>query len=479
MPRLHLGAAALIIGTLITACTFQPAALTPPPVSPLPSGGSTATQEAAPPGLQSEEGEPGEEGAEPAATEEIAPPSEESANSLWEERVPQSGDLLLWYALPPQTPADLAFNRLVDDFNAQNEYGLTIYAFNLSTPQEVLSRTLLLLGTSDVPALVSLRPEQQPAYGEGLLLLNDLVHSPTWGISPEERATWTDVFLQTEDAVPGEESDMFSLPVGTDAYGTALNMDWMARLGVYDSPPDPEAFAALTCKAVARPYRAQGEASGYAFVPSLESLRAWVQAFGGNLYDADTGGYRFDQPAASEALSFLQDLYRRGCITLAEDDAAAQESFRQGDTLLILHPVSALHPSDRWRNELPFNWQVDTLPGGTLALTPGLRLAIPHSTPERELAAWTFLRYALGLEAQTRFAAMSAWFPLQAQAVAQSELPSRYGRLYKAALLSPFYGAAPLPSTAKTRIAATLSEIVRGAPVSPGLQSLQAVAGNP
>ena len=473
MPRPSAVATAFIV-ILLTACTFQPAALTPPPVSPL----SPATTAAPQGGVQSET-EPGEEEAEPSATEEIAPPSEQDTDSLWEARVPQSGDLLLWYALPPQTPVDLAFNRLVDDFNAQNAYGLTVYAFNLSTPQEVLSRTLPLLGTPDVPALISLAPEQQSAYEDALLPLDDLLRSSTWGIPFEERTTWTDVFFQAGSVMPEEESGLFALPAGTDAYGLTLNMDWIARLGSYESPSDPEAFAALTCKAASRPYKIAGEVNGYAFVPSLESLRAWTQVFGGNLYDADIGAYRFDQPATRQALSFLQDLYAQGCITLAENETAAQDAFREGETLLILNPVSTLHPANRWHQELSFNWQVDTLPGGTLVLAPGLRLAIPHSTPERELAAWLFLRYALGTPAQTQFAAESAWFPLQAQAAAQSGLPPRYGRLYKAALLSPSYGAVSLPPAAKTRLASTLSDVLRGASVSASLQSLQQAIGEP
>ncbi len=480
MPQKTILPGLLIAALLLSACTFQPVVTTPPPVSPIPQENLAPAEGSASTGPVAET-EPEEEGEAPAATEEIPLPSEmeTEAASPWEATAPQSGDLLLWYALPPQTPADLAFNRLVDDFNARNEYGLTVYAFNLSTPAEILSRTLPLLGTADVPALIALTPEQEERYAEALLPLNDLLESPTWGIPAEERATWSAPLLPGGDVLPDEEEDILSLPVGTEARGLALNMDWLARLGYYNAPATPEEFASLVCKAAARPYRPDGVAVGYSFVPSLEELRAWTQVFGGQLYDPDAGAYRFEQPAVQEALAFLQDLYGQGCLSLTGNAVEAQEAFETGRAALIIHPASALHPHFPWRTAPAFNWQMDTLPGGTLALSAGLRLAIPRSTPQRELAAFSFLRYALSPEAQTQFAADSAWFPLQAQAVASSGLPSRYGRLYKAILLSPPYRGMLLAPEQESRISRILSRVVQGASVEDAVQSLQRAVGTP
>ncbi len=461
----------LILLVTLPACTFQR-------VSPAGStGDANPTSEIVPPTTTSAPSsgdiEPGEEGLAPVVTEDVLSSSLATVEDPWAEVVPDSGDFVLWYALPPQSPVDLAFNRLVDDFNAQNTYGMTIYAFNLSTSEEISNRTLPLLNTPDVPALVMLPTQDVQTHQDALLPLNSLLDSPTWGIPPKER-TWTTSLLESDPTQPLSETNILALPLGTDAYGMAINTDWAARLGVYNTPATPDEFSALACKATQHPFHATGESSGYALVPSLTTLHIWTQTFGGQLYDPDQGIYRFDQPATIEAMTFLQDLYRQKCLTLAEDETTAKTEFQAGEALLISAPVSVLHPNSSWQATISFNWQVDTLPGGSLVPMGRLQFAIPGNNPARELAAFLFLKYALQPTSQTRFINGSAYFPLNVQSVAQSNLPSRYGRLYKALLISPPYAAPPLPNDAEERIAQTIRNILQGANPQNALEKLQA-----
>ncbi len=455
----------------LPACTFQHVS---PEGSP---SGTNPTSEIAPltttAAPSAGDIEPGEQDLAPVGTEEVLPSPPITTEDPWAEVTPDSGDFVLWYALPSQSPVDLAFNRLVDDFNAQNTYGMTIHAFNLGTLEEVSNRTLPLLDTPDVPALVMLPTQDVQTHQDALLLLNTLLDSPTWGIPPEERV-WTTSLLANGPTKPLSETNILALPLGTDAYGMALNANWAARLGVYNTPATPDEFSALACKATQRPFLTTGQASGYVLVPSLTTLHIWTQAFGGQLYDPDQDLYRFDQPATVEAMTFLQDLYRQKCLTLAEDDATAERAFQAGETLLIPAPVSVLHPNSPWQAAIPFNWQVDTLPGGSLVPTAKLQFTIPKNSPARELAAFLFLKYALQPTNQTQFVNGSAYFPLNVQSVAQSDLPSRYGRLYKALLVSPPYAAPPLLQDADKRIAQTIRNILQGTNPQNALEKLQA-----
>lgn len=462
--------AMLILLVALSACTFQR-------LSPEGSPGATnPTSETAPltttSASSSGDIEPGEDGLAPVGTEEVLSPSLTTTEDPWAKVSPESGDFVLWYALPPQSPVDLAFNRLVDDFDAQNTYGMTIYAFNLGTPAEISNRTLPLLDTPDVPALVMLPAQDLQTHQNALLPLNSLLDSPTWGIPPEERL-WTTSLLSNDPTQPLSETNILAFPLGIDAYGMALNADWAARFGVYNTPATPDEFSALTCEATQRPFRATGQASGYVLVPSLTTLHIWTQAFGSQLYDPDQDIYRFDQPATVEAMTFLQDLYRQKCLTLAEDESAAERAFQAGEALLIAAPVSVLHPNSSWQAAIPFNWKVDALPGGSLVPTAKLQFTIPKNSPARELAAFLFLKYASQPSNQTQFINGSAYFPLNVQSVAQSNLSSRYERLYKALLISPPYAAPPLPQNTEERIAQTIRNILQGANPQSALEKLQ------
>jgi ABC-type glycerol-3-phosphate transport system substrate-binding protein len=96
------------------------------------------------------------------------------------------------------------------------------------------------------------------------------------------------------------------------------NMDWLKELG-YEAPPTtPEEFKEMACKASQQPFsKATAEGPvGYELSIDASRFASWTFAFGGDVFNTETGEYTYNSEAAVQAMTFLQDLFKEGCAAL-------------------------------------------------------------------------------------------------------------------------------------------------------------------
>ena len=176
------------------------------------------------------------------------------------------------------------------------------------------------------------------------------------------------------------------------------NMDWLTELG-YDAPPaTPEEFKEMACAATANPYSgATAEGSlGYQLSVDASRFASWTFAFGGDMFDYENNLYDVNSDAAVAAFEFLQDLFDEGCATIVTERYGDQTDFGNGTLLFTVGSSSGL-PYYRSAVEggANFDWSVAALPntGTPKQDVYGASISIPKSTPERQLAAWLFVKY--------------------------------------------------------------------------------------
>ncbi len=138
--------------------------------------------------------------------------------------------------------------------------------------------------------------------------------------------------------------------------------------------------------------------------------------------DGNAYGFRTDPNLA--ALQYLKGLYDDNCAWLATDpnnpdvvssgpyfDQFAERSalFVSGDLAgvpLAIESMSRFKNPDEW-TVLPFPG-----PGGSVVVTHGPSFSLLKSTPEKQLAAWLFIRWLLTPENQARWVEATGLFPL-------------------------------------------------------------------
>lgn len=398
--------ALMVAALLLAAC---PAAPQPAAQTGAQTGAQPAAEEAAEAPAQESEAM-----AEEAAGEEMA------GGMDWESVDPSGQTITFWHQ--HSRAREEALNEIVQEFNDTNEWGITVVAEYQGGYGDIFNKMLGVLNTPDAPNLVVAYQNQAATYqlADALVDMNPLVDSPKWGLSEEEKADFFPGFFNA-DIFPNFGNARLGFPPNRSMEVMYYNADWLAELG-YDGPPTtPEEFKEMACKATQQPFsKAAAEGSmGYELSVDASRFASWTFAFGGDVFDYEAGQYSYDNPAAIEAMKFIQDLFNEGCATIVAERYGDQTDFGNGTLLFTVGSSSGLpfYQSAVEAGAGSFNWSVAPLPRKTdepVMNVYGASVSIPKTTPEKELAAWLFLKYYTSPEVQAKWAKASNYFPVRA-----------------------------------------------------------------
>lgn len=406
-----------------------------------------------------------------------------SAQRDYETVDPSGQTVVFWHQHGGVREAGL--QAIVERFNAENPYGITVVAEYQGSYPEVFQKMLLLIGTSDAPNLVVAYQDQAAAYqfADGLIDIRTFLTSERWGFEPEDEADFFASFIAS-DVNPAFDGQLLGFPPNRSIEVMYYNADWIAEMGFDGPPTTPTEFAEQACAATAQGFSGSvtGAASlGYELTLDASRFASWTFAFGGDVFDSSSNRYTFDSPAAIAAMAFLQDLFERGCADIVTERFGDQTNFGLGQTLFTVGSSSAL---PFYRNAIEagadFAWSVAAVPhttsepvmnvyGASVSITSG------HS-PEAEVATWLFVRSFTGPEAQAAWARASNYFPVRASVAEELESYFAEEPAYEAAFRLLPYGvsepAAPGYAFVRDLVAAAMGAIVDGADVESTLQAV-------
>lgn len=308
------------------------------------------------------------------------------------------------------------FETQVADFNATNEWGITVLTFSQLNYSELFINVSASLAAPDKPDLVIGLPEHAIVWNgqSGVVDLTPYVSDPLWGMSPQDVADFPAVFWE-QDQVGGERLGM---PAQRTTRLMAYNLTWARELG-FDSPPaSSEDFRKQACAANAT-FRANTDQNDDAFGGWLVdtdpiTAMSWMLAFGGG--PAEGEGYRFLKPENVEAFRFIKTISEEGCAFRLMETVPS-DAFVGRRALFItagLEDVSALSrafltrgSTDEW-TLLPFPGTVE----GSMAVYGSSYIVMP-SNDAQQLATWLFVRWLLSPENQARWVSATGMFPLR------------------------------------------------------------------
>ena len=366
---------------------------------------------------------PAEQAAEPTKAPEepakVEPTAVPESTDPWADVDPSGQTVVFWHQ--HTRDRETALNEIVADFNASNEYGITVVPEYQGGYGDIFNKMLGVMNTSDAPDLVVAYQNQAATYqlADALLDMTSLVESPKWGM---DDATQADFFpgFWAQDVFPTFGNARLGIPPNRSMEVLYYNVDWLNELG-YDAPPaTPEEFKEMACKAVEQPFsKATGEGSmGYQLSLDASRFASFAFAFGGNVFDYDTGEYSYDNAGAEEAMAFLQDLFDEGCATLVAEAYGDQSDFGAGKLLFTVGSSSGLPFYQTATDEgAGHAWSVAPIPHTTAEPVMniyGASISMPNTTPERELAMWEFVKYYTNPDVQAKWAQVSQYFPVRA-----------------------------------------------------------------
>jgi len=233
---------------------------------------------------------------QPAATEAPAEPMDE-----WADVDPSGQTVIFWHQHTRAREESLL--KIVNDFNANNEWGITVEAEFQGSYGDIFNKMLGVLNTPDAPGIVVAYQNQAATYqlADGLVDMNGMVNSPEWGLSAEEQADFFPGFWK-QDVFPTYGNARLAFPPNRSMEVMYYNIEWLAELKAagaidFDGPPTtPEQFKAAACAAVENPFSkaaAEGsmgyelsvDASRFAQLPGVSDVRTQGTAVSLRLHD--------------------------------------------------------------------------------------------------------------------------------------------------------------------------------------------------
>lgn len=401
--RFWLPALLVAVVMLLAAC---------PAAAPAPSGDS-GEAEAEATAAPAEEAA-GEEGGEEAA-------AEESMDGMSYTDVDPNGESIVWWH-QHSGEREEKLMEIVNDFNSSNEWGITVEAQNQGGYNDIRDKVNASTAAGEQPAALIVGYQNDQAFyqlNDTLVDLDPLINDPTWGLSEEDKADFFASFFD-QGVHPEFGGQRLGFPPNRSMEVMFMNSTWASELGFDAAPTTPDEFKAMACAAA----EANGDGTGgYILRDDASAVAAWTFAFGGNVLTEDGSSYDYSGEATVNAMTFLKSLLDEGCAFFFTEGfpnpelAGRRALFAQGSSSGIPFYLSDLQTAADENGTEVDELTVFAIPHTTADPVQniyGADVMITRTTPEKELAAWLFVKWFTTPEVQARWVEASNYFPTRA-----------------------------------------------------------------
>lgn len=328
---------------------------------------------------------------------------------------------------------------LVDLYNSSNPYGITVKGVYVGSHADIYNKMLQGIHGGPLPDLVVAYQNQAQIYfaADEVVDLTPYINSGKWGLTPTELADYFPSFI-AQDNIDGVQTAFLPNRSMEMLY---YNVDWLRELGYAEPPQNWRQFEAMCRQAAAQPFSGSvdpGRSLGIELARDASRLAAMIFSRGGDILKPDHSAYTFDTEAARASLSLVRDLVRDGAAALEEDRNHGRLAFGRGQALFAMQSSSQVPQFTIAVDEgAAFAWGVAPVPyegKKPVQNVYGASLAVCKSGPEKQLAAWLFVKWFTQPEQQDRWVTGSHYFPVR------RSIARRLGSYYRAAYELLDYG---------------------------------------
>ena len=398
---------------------------------------------------------------------------------------PTGAQISYWYQ--HSGDRDKAMQVMIADFNRTNPWKITVRGEYAGPYDQVYNKMVAAIAAGSPPELVVAYQNQAATYAASgaLVDLDPYVHDPKWGIQGQLGDFFAGFINQ--DVTTRYGGLRMGFPPNRSIEVMYYDAAMLRAAGISTPPRTWDEFAADSAK-VTVPGRGT---YGYA-LDNLDASHvfAMVISRGGTFTTPDGTGYRLDTAQMKDTLVFMRKLTASGAARRIAKKYDDQADFGNGLAAFTLASTSGLPYYDSavkaGKNGV-FDWGIAPVPQAAPTRTPALDLygasvSVPKTTPQKQLAAWLFIRWFSEAPQQAAWTRVSMYFPVRRSVepligdILKSDrrFASAWGMLKTADLRGePPFAAYDLVRDA---ITAAYSKVLDGADVDSTLAALQAQA---
>ena len=398
---------------------------------------------------------------------------------------PRGATIVFWYQHSGANGD--AMQKMIGDFNATNPWKITVKGEYAGPYDQVYNKMAAAIAAHSPPELVVAYQNQAATYevNDALADLNPYVQDPQWGLG-KDRGDFFEGFIN-QDVNAQFGGKRLGFPPNRSIEVLYCNLALLKSAGIAAPPKTWEEFAE-DCRIVTR---AAAGTYGYA-LDSLDASHVFscLITRGGDFARADGKGYALNTPPMKAAMQYMRGLVQQGFARKIARRYDDQSEFGSGSAAFTLGSTSGLSFYDRAvkaNKNGPFAWRIAPIPQLTASAVPeidlfGASMSVPRSTPEKQLAAWLFIRWFSEPRQQALWTHVSLYFPVRKAAEplirdlldADRNFAAAWTMLKTAHLRSepPFAGY----DLVRDAISAAYNRVLDGADVDRTLAALQAQA---
>ncbi len=330
--------------------------------------------------------------------------------------------ITVWFPLPTGGPLKEAMDDLVGRFNA----GRTDMRVSLEMTGDYWQnyqklQTAIVAGSPPDGAMIELM--QIPEFADAAILvpLDEFAKQRDFNMADMAQALLGNSYWK---------GNLYAIPWQRSTTLLYYNVDAFRDAGLpeFSPPPTWEEFRRIAPRLVVR----QGDQiMRFALEGSFNHdwlYEGLVYSYGGRIVSQDGRTAMFNQTPAVNALTLLRDLTKRDrVLNVNPNFPGIVENFIAGRTAMIAHSSFALALIT---NRARFRWSVAPIPAGpagpVLNAGGGNFVLFAKTSPERQRAAWEFIKWMTS-PANTAFYTMrSGYIPVRTSAMEDPQLRSYF-----------------------------------------------------
>jgi multiple sugar transport system substrate-binding protein len=370
---------------------------------------------------------------------------------------------------------------IVDDFNASNEWGITVEAIDQGNYSDLEDAFNASIQSGDLPDMVTGYTNAMSNWYavDAVVDLSPYMNDAFFGLSADEQAAFYEGALTGGKAPDGT---LFAFPISQSENVLFYNSGWAKELGFEAPPANYEEFKAQSCAATeANANDADPDndgTGGLVLYAGASNVASFVFANSGNMLNEDASGYDFAAPSVLDTAVMMKDLWDSKCAFATEsypnpEFASRRALFTMSSTAGLPYQIAAFEAE----GAIPDEWTIIPFPGkdgGQAVNLFGQYVAIANTNPERMMATWVFIKYLTSPEVQAKWIEGSAYYPTRTDALPLIEAYGQENAIWSYGLSFLEYGKAepawPSWTSVRREVGNTFNAILQGTPEDiPGL----------
>jgi sn-glycerol 3-phosphate transport system substrate-binding protein len=319
--------------------------------------------------------------------------------------------ITVWYPLPTTGPLQEAMNALVKKFNAAGK-GVEVEMVLTGNYGDNFTKILAAATANNLPdaAMVELLQIPQLANSNQLLALDDMSKEADFNFNDLAPALLGNSYFNNK---------LYAIPWQRSTTMMFYNRDMFKAAGLDpDKPPLTwDEAKAATQKLLAKDPNVVPMTGAIA---SDWAFEAQLLSFNGALLSKDGKSATYNSPEAVAAVTVWRDMSKDKLLSIrgSGDFGAVVNDFIAGKNAMVMQSIFSRATIEQ---QAKFDWDVAAVPGGpagpVLNAGGGNFVIFGKTAPEKQKAAWTFIKWMTSPENTAEYSIKSGYLPVRTSAL--------------------------------------------------------------